>query len=219
MAPPLIQLKGNAATFGGPSIVRRVELSVSAAERCVLIGRNGSGKSTLVEDRGRPGRTRYWQPLRAAGAPWAAKVGCRAEPDFAGFATTLPCRGRPRPRRRPLSGVSGTFRKQLGLRGDKTPRCGCRGRSRRARWRVCWRPRPIFSSGRADHLYESPTIEWLELELDSAAQLPFVTTSATDAAVLPVTCHAPPPGSIAAISSDRPRLCGVRGLARRCSRG
>jgi ATP-binding cassette subfamily F protein uup len=47
MAPPLIQLKDIALTFGGTPLLSGVELSVSAAERVCLIGRNGSGKSTL----------------------------------------------------------------------------------------------------------------------------------------------------------------------------
>src|ERR1700726_5060478 len=49
MAPPLIQLKDIALTFGGTPLLSGVELSVSAAERVCLIGRNGSGKSTLLK--------------------------------------------------------------------------------------------------------------------------------------------------------------------------
>jgi ATP-binding cassette subfamily F protein uup len=48
MAPPLIQLKDIALTFGGTPLLSGVELSVSANERVCLIGRNGSGKSTLL---------------------------------------------------------------------------------------------------------------------------------------------------------------------------
>ena len=66
MAPPLIQLKDIRLTFGGTPLLSGVELSVSSGERVCLIGRNGSGKSTLLEDRRRPRRVRWRQPLRAA---------------------------------------------------------------------------------------------------------------------------------------------------------
>ena len=75
MAPPLIQLKDIALTFGGTPLLDGVELAVSAGERVCLIGRNGSGKSTLLKivagiveaDRGsrfvQPGATiRYLPP-------------------------------------------------------------------------------------------------------------------------------------------------------------
>src|ERR1700704_108244 len=86
MAPPLIQLKDIALTFGGTPLLSGVELSVSQSERVCLIGRNGSGKSTLLKiaaglveaDQGsrfvHPGATIRYLPQ---------------EPDFAGFATTL----------------------------------------------------------------------------------------------------------------------------------
>src|SRR2546429_9965597 len=86
MAPPLIQLKDIALTFGGTPLLSGVELSVSQGERVCLIGRNGSGKSTLLKiaaglvepDSGsrfaEPGATIRYLPQG---------------PDFAGFATTL----------------------------------------------------------------------------------------------------------------------------------
>ena len=86
MAPPLIQLKDIALTFGGTPLLSGVELSVSTSERVCLIGRNGSGKSTLLKiaaglvepDSGsrfvQPGATVRYLPQ---------------EPDFTGFATTL----------------------------------------------------------------------------------------------------------------------------------
>ena len=48
MAPPLIQLKNIALTFGRTPLLSDAELSVSAGERVCLVGRNGSGKSTLL---------------------------------------------------------------------------------------------------------------------------------------------------------------------------
>ena len=86
VAPPLVQLKDIALTFGGTPLLEDVELSVSEGERVCLVGRNGSGKSTLLKiaagliepDRG----TRFLQP-------GATVRYLPQEPDFAGAATTL----------------------------------------------------------------------------------------------------------------------------------
>jgi ATP-binding cassette subfamily F protein uup len=86
MAPPLLQLKDIALTFGGTPLLSGAELSVSSGERVSLVGRNGSGKSTLLKiaagliepDRGsvfvQPGALVRYLPQ---------------EPDFAGFKSTL----------------------------------------------------------------------------------------------------------------------------------
>src|ERR1700739_4997904 len=86
MAPPLIQLRYIALTFGATPLLTGVELSVSPSERVCLIGRNGSGKSTLLKiaaglvdsDSG----TRFVQP-------GATIRYLPQEPDFSGHATTL----------------------------------------------------------------------------------------------------------------------------------
>src|ERR1700743_1909124 len=101
MAPPLIQLKDIALTFGGTPLLSAVELSVSAQERVCLIGRNGSGKSTLLKIAAGlvepDGGSRFVQP-------GATIRYLPQEPDFTGFATSLSyveaglCRNRPRPR-------------------------------------------------------------------------------------------------------------------------
>src|SRR3954453_13609786 len=86
MAPPLIQLKDIALTFGGTPLLSGVELSVSQGERVCLIGRNGSGKSTLLRITaglvGADGGRRFVQP-------GATIRYLPQEPDFGSFATTL----------------------------------------------------------------------------------------------------------------------------------
>jgi ABC transport system ATP-binding/permease protein len=156
MAPPLIQLKDIALTFGGTPLLDGVELSVSPSERVCLIGRNGSGKSTLLmiaaglvePDRGsrfvQPGATIRYLPQ---------------EPDFAGHAMTLsyveaglgPGDDRY---------VARYLLDQLGLRGDEEPAQLSGGEARRAALARALAPSP-------DNHLDLPTIEWLEAELDS----------------------------------------------------
>src|SRR6476661_4450642 len=164
MAPPLIQLKDIALTFGGTPLLSGVELSVSSAERVCLIGRNGSGKSTLLKiaaglvepDSGsrfvQPGATIRYLPQ---------------EPDFAGFATTLAYveaglgPGDDRYQARYVL-------EQLGLRGDKDPANISGGEARRAALARVLAPSPdiLLLDEPTNHL-DLPTIEWLESELDS----------------------------------------------------
>jgi ATP-binding cassette subfamily F protein uup len=164
MAPPLIQLKDVALTFGGTPLLTGVELSVSPAERVCLIGRNGSGKSTLLKiaaglveaDSGsrfvQPGATIRYLPQ---------------EPDFAGHATTLAY----------VEAGLGPgddhyaaryLLEQLGLNGDKNPENLSGGEARRAALARVLAPSPdiLLLDEPTNHL-DLPTIEWLEGELDS----------------------------------------------------
>jgi len=164
MAPPLIQLKDIALTFGGTPLLTGVELSVSPAERVCLIGRNGSGKSTLLKiaaglvepDSGsrfvQPGATIRYLPQ---------------EPDFAGHATTLAYveaglgPGDDRYAARYLL-------EQLGLHGEEDPASLSGGEARRAALARVLAPSPdiLLLDEPTNHL-DLPTIEWLEHELDS----------------------------------------------------
>src|SRR4051794_10408194 len=163
MAPPLIQLKDIALTFGGTPLLSGVELSVSAEERVALIGRNGSGKSTLLKiaaglvepDSGsrfvQPGATIRYLPQ---------------EPDLAGHATPLAYveaglgPGDDRYQARFLL-------EQLGLHGDEEPAHVSGGEARRAALARALAPSPdiLLLDEPTNHL-DLPTIEWLEAELE-----------------------------------------------------
>src|ERR1700741_1568142 len=86
MAPPLIQLKDIALTFGGAPLLAGVELAVAPSDRLCLIGRNGSGKSTLLKIAA--GRVAPDRGTRSA-HPGAPIRYLPQEPDFSGHATTL----------------------------------------------------------------------------------------------------------------------------------
>jgi ABC transport system ATP-binding/permease protein len=164
MAPPLIQLKDIALTFGGTPLFGGVELAVAPSDRLCLIGRNGSGKSTLLKiaaglvepDRG----TRFVQP-------GATIRYLPQEPDFAGHTTTLAYveaglgPGDDRHAARYLL-------EQLGLHGDEDPAQLSGGEARRAALARVLAPSPdiLLLDEPTNHL-DLPTIEWLEQELDS----------------------------------------------------
>jgi ATP-binding cassette subfamily F protein uup len=163
MAPPLIQLKDIALTFGGTPLLSSVELSVSPAERVCLIGRNGSGKSTLLKiaaglvepDRG----TRFVQP-------GATIRYLPQEPDFSGHATTLDYVEAglgPGDDQHPARYLL----EQLGLRGDEDPTKLSGGEARRAALARVLAPSPdiLLLDEPTNHL-DLTTIEWLENELD-----------------------------------------------------
>jgi ATP-binding cassette subfamily F protein uup len=46
---PIIRLRNINVSFGGPSILENISLSIDAGERVCLLGRNGTGKSTLMK--------------------------------------------------------------------------------------------------------------------------------------------------------------------------
>ncbi|MBB5050291.1 ATP-binding cassette subfamily F protein uup [Afipia massiliensis] len=164
MAPPLIQLKDIALTFGGTPLLAGVELAVSAGERVCLIGRNGSGKSTLLKivaglveaDRGsrfvQPGATIRYLPQ---------------EPDFDGFSTTLAY---------VEAGMNPGddhyqaqyLLDQLGLTGTEDPANLSGGEARRAALARVLAPSPdiLLLDEPTNHL-DLTTIEWLEGELAS----------------------------------------------------
>ena len=164
MAPPLIQLKDIALTFGGTPLLSGVELTVFESERLCLIGRNGSGKSTLLRiaaglnepDNGsrfvQPGATVRYLPQ---------------EPDFAGFKTTLAyVEAGLGPGDDPYQ--ARYLVEQLGLTGEEDPTHLSGGESRRAALARVLAPSPdiLLLDEPTNHL-DLTTIEWLESELGS----------------------------------------------------
>jgi ATP-binding cassette subfamily F protein uup len=164
MAPPLIQLKDIALTFGGTPLLSGVELTVFESERLCLIGRNGSGKSTLLRiaaglaepDSGsrfvQPGATVRYLPQ---------------EPDFDKFQTTLAYV------EAGLGPGDDAYQarylvEQLGLTGEENPAHLSGGESRRAALARVLAPSPdiLLLDEPTNHL-DLTTIEWLESELGS----------------------------------------------------
>jgi ATP-binding cassette subfamily F protein uup len=164
MAPPLLQLRNIALTFGGTPLLTNAELSVSERERVCLVGRNGSGKSTLLKiaaglieiDKGeifrQPGASLRYLPQ---------------EPDFTGFATTLAyVEAGLGPHDDPHA--ARYMLERLGLTGgeDCTQLSG--GEARRASLARAMASNPdiLLLDEPTNHL-DITTIEWLEQELAS----------------------------------------------------
>jgi ATP-binding cassette subfamily F protein uup len=164
MAPPLLQLKDIALTFGGTPLLSGAELSVSPGERVSLVGRNGSGKSTLLKiaaglvepDRGsvfvQPGALVRYLPQ---------------EPDFSDSASTLAyVEAGLRPGDDPHA--ARYLLEQLGLTGQEEPAHLSGGEARRASLARVLAPSPdiLLLDEPTNHL-DLTTIEWLEHDLDS----------------------------------------------------
>ena len=162
MAPPLIQLKDIALTFGGTPLLAGVELSLSAGERVCLVGRNGSGKSTLLRivagiteaDRG----TRFVQP--GASVRYLPQ-----EPDFGDAPSVLAyVEAGLGPHDDPH--LARSMLEVLGLTGHEDPAHLSGGEARRAAIARALAPNPdiLLLDEPTNHL-DLPTIEWLESEL------------------------------------------------------
>ncbi len=162
MAPPLLQLKSIALTFGGTPLLEDAELSVAAGERVCLVGRNGSGKSTLLKiaagtvtpDKG----SVFVQP--GASVRYLSQ-----EPDF-GDAPTVSAYVE--------AGLDDEVLHRarmmldaVGLRGDENPAAVSGGEARRAALAKVLAPEPdiLLLDEPTNHL-DLSTIEWLERELD-----------------------------------------------------
>ena len=164
MAPPLLQLKDIALSFGGTPLLTGAELTVSPAERVSLVGRNGSGKSTLLKiaaglvepDAG----TVFMQP-------GALIRYLPQEPDFDGFASTLAyVEAGLRPTDDPHA--ARYLLEQLGLTGREDPAHLSGGEARRAALARVLAPQPdvLLLDEPTNHL-DLTTIEWLERDLDA----------------------------------------------------
>ncbi len=164
MAPPLLQLKDIALTFGGTPLLSGAELSVSTGERVSLVGRNGSGKSTLLKI-----AAGLMEPDRGSVfvQPGALVRYLTQEPDFSGFSSTLGYVEAGLAASDDLH-VARFMLEELGLSGDEDPAHLSGGEARRASLARALAPNPdiLLLDEPTNHL-DLTTIEWLERELDS----------------------------------------------------
>ena len=164
MAPPLLQLKDIALTFGGTPLLTGAELSVSTGERVSLVGRNGSGKSTLLKI-----AAKLIEPDRGSVfvQPGALVRYLPQEPDFSGFASTLAyVEAGLKPGDDPY--IARHLLEELGLTGQEDPAHLSGGEARRASLARVLAPSPdiLLLDEPTNHL-DLTTIEWLERDLDS----------------------------------------------------
>src|SRR5215813_12153069 len=162
MAPPLLQLKDIALTFGGTPLLTGAELSVSTGERVSLVGRNGSGKSTLLKI-----AARLIEPDRGSVfvQPGAVVRYLPQEPDFSGFASTLAyVEAGLGPGDDPY--LARYLLEQLGVGAQQDPASLSGGEARRASLARVLAPAPdiLLLDEPTNHL-DLTTIEWLEREL------------------------------------------------------
>jgi ATP-binding cassette subfamily F protein uup len=164
VAPPLLQLRDIALTYGGTPLLTGAELSVSTGERVSLVGRNGSGKSTLLKiaaqlidpDRGsvfvQPGTLVRYLPQ---------------EPDFTGFAST---QAYVEAGLKPTDDhyIARRLLEELGLTGQEDPAKLSGGEARRVSLARVLAPSPdiLLLDEPTNHL-DLTTIEWLERDLDA----------------------------------------------------
>jgi ABC transport system ATP-binding/permease protein len=164
MAPPLLQLKDIALTFGGTPLLTGAELSVSTGERVSLVGRNGSGKSTLLKIAAREVEPDHGTVFVQ---PGALVRYLPQEPDFSGFASTLAY---------VEAGLGPNddahaaryLLEQLGLTGREDPAHLSGGEARRASLARVLAPSPdiLLLDEPTNHL-DLTTIEWLERDIDA----------------------------------------------------
>jgi ATP-binding cassette subfamily F protein uup len=164
VAPPLLQLKDIALTFGGTPLLTGAELSVSTGERVSLVGRNGSGKSTLLKI-----AAKLVEPDRGSVfvQPGALVRYLPQEPDFAGFASTLAyVEAGLKPSDDPY--IARHLLEELGLTGQEDPSHLSGGEGRRASLARVLAPSPdiLLLDEPTNHL-DLTTIEWLERDLDA----------------------------------------------------